>query len=598
MDVRLKSKHLYAFGSYRLDSVERVLRRDGQPVTLPPKDLETLLVLVERAGHIVEKEELLEKVWPGVFVEEGNLARHIFNLRQVLGDSPDGRKYIETIPKRGYRFVAPAQEDGEPAFPSLSAPQASQPTQSTVRLGQKSSLWLLLLALPVALGVTVYLVSRHIWPPRNASPQRAMLAVLPFVNLSGDAHEDYFADGLTEEMIAQLGQLQPAQLGVIARTSTVRYKDTKETAAQIARELGVGYLLEGSVRRGGDRVRVTAQLIQAAEQTHLWAETYERPLTDVLSIQREIAEKITHSLSIQLLPAATSVSASSHVNLESYDKYLLGLHELGQGTRESENKAIQYFQEGIAKDPKDARLYAALAEAYDAVTTYYSSPAEVMPRAKEAALRAVELDPNLGSAHVRLGYVRLFFDWDWPAAEREYRRALEINPSLPEAQLGYANYLATLGHFDEAISRVRQAYLFDPLALESRNEALWIYYFSGRMPETVEQCKKTIELEPAAGLPYAMLAMAYAQMGQRTETLQAAKNAIRLANSPSVITTTASALAHVGQGSEAKQLLSKALEQAKERYVCRFLVADAYVELGDTEKALESLEQGFLQRST
>src|SRR5882724_4734403 len=401
MGVRLKSKHLYAFGSYRLDSVERVLRRDGQPVTLPPKDLETLLVLVERAGHIVEKEELLEKVWPGVFVEEGNLARHIFNLRQLLGDSPDGRKYIETIPKRGYRFVAPVQEDGEPAFPSLSAPQASQPTQSTVRLGQKSSLWLLLLALPVALGVAVYLVSRHIWPPRNASPQRAMLAVLPFVNLSGDAHEDYFADGLTEEMIAQLG--------VIARTSTVRYKDTKETAAQIARELGVGYLLEGSVRRGGDRVRVTAQLIQAAEQTQLWAETYERPLTDVLSIQREIAEKITHSLSIQLLPAATSVSASSHVNLESYDKYLLGLYELGQGTRESENKAIQYFQESIAKDPKDARLYAALAEAYTAMNTYYSSPTEVMPRAKEAALRALELNPNLASARVKLGDVHLLF---------------------------------------------------------------------------------------------------------------------------------------------------------------------------------------------
>src|SRR5882672_7407219 len=596
MDVRLKLKHLYGFGSYRLDAMERVLLRDGQPITLPPKDLETLLVLVERAGHIVEKEELLEKVWPGVFVEEGNLARHIFNLRQVLGDSPDGRKYIETIPKRGYRFVAAVQEDPEATAP-YSTVQDSEQAQTTVHFGQKRSLWLWPITLSVLAAAGV-LIERHFWPPRNAPPQRAMLAVLPFVNLSGDAHEDYFADGLTEEMIAQLGQLQPAQLGVIARTSTVRYKDTKETAAQIARELGVGYLLEGSVRRGGDRVRVTAQLIQAAEQTHLWAETYERPLTDVLSIQREIAEKITHSLSIQLLPAATSVSASSHVNLESYDKYLLGLHELGQGTRESENKAIQYFQEGIAKDPKDARLYAALAEAYDAVTTYYSSPAEVMPRAKEAALRAVELDPNLGSAHVRLGYVRLFFDWDWPAAEREYRRALEINPSLPEAQLGYANYLATLGHFDEAVSRVQQAYLFDPLALESRKEALWIYYFSGRMPETVEQAQKTIELEPDAGLPHAMLAMAYAQMGKRPETLQAAENAIRLANSPSIITATAAALAHVGQNREAKQLLSKALEQAKERYVCRFLVADAYVELGDTEKALESLEQGFLQRST
>jgi TolB-like protein/DNA-binding winged helix-turn-helix (wHTH) protein/cytochrome c-type biogenesis protein CcmH/NrfG len=592
----LKAKHLYGFGSYHLDAVERVLLRDGQPVTLPPKDLETLLVLVERAGHIVEKEELLEKVWPGVFVEEGNLARHIFNLRQVLGENPDGRKYIETIPKRGYRFVAAVQEDPEATAP-YSTVQDSEQAQTTVHFGQKRSLWMWPLALAV-LAVTGILIARHFWPQRNPSPQRAMLAVLPFINLSGDAHEDYFADGLTEEMIAQLGQLQPAQLGVIARTSTARYKDTKETVAQIARELGVGYLLEGSVRRGGDRVRVTAQLIQAGEQTHLWAETYERPLTDVLSIQREIAEKITHSLSIQLLPAATSVSANSRLNVESYDKYLLGLHELGEDTRESVNRAIQYFQEAIALDPKDARLYAALAAAYDAATTYYSSPAEVMPRAKEAALRAVELDPTLGSAHVRLGYVRLFFDWDWPAAEREYRRALEINPSLPEAQLGYANYLATLGHFDEAVSRVQQAYLFDPLALESRKEALWIYYFSGRMPETVEQAQKTIELEPDAGLPHAMLAMAYAQMGKRPETLQAAENAIRLANSPSIITATAAALAHVGQNREAKQLLSKALEQAKERYVCRFLVADAYVELGDTEKALESLEQGFLQRST
>ena len=599
MGVLLKEKRLYQFGSYRLDAMERVLLRDGQPVTLPPKDLETLLVLVERAGHIVEKEELLDKVWPGVFIEEGNLARHIFNLRQVLGDSPDGRKYIETIPKRGYRFVAAVREDGEPAAPHPPVPQASgpAPTPVSVPLLQKRNFWLWPVTLSVLAAVGI-LIGRHFWPPRNAPPQKAMLAVLPFVNLSGDAHEDYFADGLTEEMIAQLGQVQPAQLGVIARTSTVRYKGTKETAAQIARELGVGYLLEGSVRRGGDRVRVTAQLIQSAEQTHLWAETYERPLADVLSIQREIAEKITHSLSMQLLPAATSVSANPHLNLESYDKYLLGLHELGEDTRESVNRAIQYFQEAIALDPKDARLYAALAAAYDAATTYYSSPAEVMPRAREAALQAVALDPNLASAHVRLGYVRLFYDWDWPAAEREYRRALEINPSLPEAQLGYANYLSTLGHFDEALSRVQQAYLFDPLALESRKEALWIYYFSGRMPETVEQAQKTIELEPAAGLPHAMLAMVYAQMGKRPETLHAAENAIRLANSPSVITATAAALAHVGQNREAKQLLSKALEQAKERYVCRFLVADAYVELGDTDKALESLEQGFLQRST
>jgi TolB-like protein/DNA-binding winged helix-turn-helix (wHTH) protein/Tfp pilus assembly protein PilF len=599
VDARLKSKHLYGFGSYRLDALERVLLRDGQPVTLPPKDLETLFVLVERAGHIVEKDELLEKVWPGVFVEESNLARHIFNLRQVLGDTPDGRKYIETIPKRGYRFVAAVHADSESPAPPLTPSQTSDQDQTAVPvpLRPKRSFWLWPLALLAALALTTVLVSRHFWPPRNPFPQRAMLAVLPFANLSGDAHEDYFADGLTEEMIAQLGQLQPAKLGVIARTSIVRYKDTKETAAQIGRELGVGYLLEGSVRRGADRVRITAQLIQAGEQTHLWAETYERPLTDVLSIQREIAEKITHSLSIQLLPAPAGVPASAPVNLESYDKYLLGLHELGQGTRESENRAVQYFQEAIAKDPKDARFHAALAQAYAAMRTYYSSPTEVMPHAKEAALRALELDPNLASAHALLADVNVFFDWDWSAGEAEYRRALEINPNLPGAQLGYASYLATLGRFDEAISRVQLAYLFDPLALENRNEALWIYYFSGRMPETVEQAKKTIELEPAAGLPYAMLALAHARMGQRPETLLAAESAVRFADSLTVITPTASALAQVGEGGQARQLLKKVLDQAKDRYVCRFTVAAVYADLGEKEKALESLEQGFLQRS-
>jgi TolB-like protein/DNA-binding winged helix-turn-helix (wHTH) protein len=594
----LKAKHLYGFGLYRLDPEERVLLRDGQPVMLPPKDLETLLVLVESAGHIVDKEELLNKVWPGVFIEEGNLARHIFNLRQVLGDSPDGRKYIETIPRRGYRFVAAVQVDGdEPAAaPSVSS-HASEPAEATVVPRQRRALWLGLLTLSVVLALTAYLVSRRFWPKANPSPERAMLAVLPFVNLSGDAHEDYFADGLTEEMIAQLGQLQPAKLGVIARTSIVRFKGTKENVAQIGQELGVGYLLEGSVRRGGDRVRITAQLIRATEQTHLWAESYERPLIDVLNIQREIAEKITHSLSIQLLPAATN-STSPTFNLESYDKYLLGLHELGEDTQETVNKAIQYFQEGIARDPKDARLYSALASAYNAATTYYSSPAEVMPRAKEAALQAVAIDPNLGSAHVRLGYVRLFYDWDWSAAEREYRRALEINPSLPEAQLGYADYLGTLGRFDEALSRVQQAYLYVPLAIESRKEALWIYYFSGRMPETIAQAQKTIELEPSAGTPYAILALAYAHLGKPAETLRAAEDTIRISNSPSLIATVASALARAGQTAKAKQFLEAALEKAKKQYVCRFIVADAYADLGENEKALESLEQGFLQRST
>jgi len=592
----LKVKHVYEFGAYRLDTEERVLVRDGQAVAIPPKDLETLVVLVERAGHIVGKDELLEKVWPGVFIEENNLARRVFNLRQVLGEGPDGKQYIDTVPKRGYRFVGSVRELGDGVDASRLTPAPVSLPEPSPRLSRRTTLWVG--AFAAVLVIAASLVAHYFWRARNTSPQKVMLAVLPFENLSGDSNEDYFSDGLTEEMIAQLGQVQPSRLGVIARTSTVRYKHTNESITRIGQELGVGYVLEGSVRRGVGRVRVTAQLIHVEQQTPVWAETYERPLDDVLNIQREIAQRITNSLSIELLPAGITSDGNAHINLESYDKYLLGLHELGQGTQNSVTKAIQYFQEAIEKDPRDARLYSALSQAYNAATTYYSSPAEVMPRAKQAALKAVELDSNLAGAHVNLGYVHLFYDWDWPSAEKEYRRALEINPSSPEAQLGYANYLGTLGRFDEALSRVQQAYLYDPLAVESRNEALWIYYFSGRMPETVEQCHKTIELEPAAGTPYIVLAMAYAQMGKRSETLRAADDAVRFADFPSGNATTASALAQVGEKIKAKKVLDRALEQAKQQYVCRFIVATAYTELGDNEKALDSLEEAFLQRST
>jgi TolB-like protein/Tfp pilus assembly protein PilF len=458
--------------------------------------------------------------------------------------------------------------------------------------------WIALALVTLMSGLAAMYTVRWNDPAAESRETRTMLAVLPFENLSEHDVQEYFADGLTEEMTAQLGQLQPAKLGVVARTSTVRYKQTNATAAQIGQELGVDYLLDGSVRRAGDRVRVIAQLVDVSKQTQLWTETYERPVTDVLHIQREIADHLVRSLSIQLLPARSSASAAGPVNPESYDKYLLGLHAIGKGTREGGNKGIAYLKEALAKNPGNARMHAALAQAYTAVTTYYSSPTEVMPLARDAAQRALALDPELAAAHVTLGNVRLLFDWDWSGAEREYRRALEINPNLPEANLGYATYLATLGRFDEAISRVKQAYRFDPLALESRNEALWIYYFSGRMHETVEQCQKTIDLEPAAGLPYTMLALAHAHLGQRAETLRAAESAIRLANSPTILTTTASALARAGQHVEARQLLNRALGLAQERYVCRFNVAAAYVDLGDTEQAFASLEQAYLQRST
>src|SRR5947209_4102003 len=255
------TKHLYKFGGYCLDVEERVLRRGDEPLTLPPKDLETLIVLVQRAGHIVEKEELLEKVWPGVFIEEGNLSRRIFNLRQVLGDGSDGQKYIETIPRRGYRFVAEIEEDVSPA-PLVASEGAAAPVreqkQTATSHNRTRALW------AVAIAILFVLIGglalRRFSIAGHASSKKVMLAVLPFANMSGDPHNEYFADGFTEEMITQLGQLQPTRLGVIARTSAMHYKSSKMNAAQICQELGVNYLLEGSVRQAGDRVRITAQL--------------------------------------------------------------------------------------------------------------------------------------------------------------------------------------------------------------------------------------------------------------------------------------------------------------------------------------------------
>jgi len=580
------------FGTFEVDFRTGELRKNGLKVKLHTQPLAVLEVLLEQPGEIVTREELRQRLWGSdTFVDfEQGLNKAINKLREALGDQADNPRYIETMPRRGYRFVSPVSL---PPAPSLEIPQPAK--ESRFRI------WPIAVAAAavVLVAFVIYWASGRKVSTQASSSARVMLAVLPFQNLSGDNSEDYFSDGLTEEMISQLGQLQPSRLGVIARTSAMRYKDTKQSIAQIGRELGVGYLLEGSVRHAGERVRITAQLIQSSDQTHLWAESYEANLTDILKVQTEIAEKITNSLRLELLPEQGSKEANSHFEPEAYRKYLLGLEEFRNGTREGESKAIQDLKDAIAADPNNARLYAALGSVYAASHTFLRSPAEVMPPAKEAALKALALDPNLAGAHATLGYVSLFFDRDWARAEAEYHRALDLNPSLPDAQLGYASYLATLGRFEEAISRIQQAYVVDPLATERRADALWIYYFSGRLQETVEQAQKAIEMEPQAGLPYAQLALALADQGQGAKALSAAENAIRFSeDSPSVVATAASAVARAGQHEKARQILRHALELAKTQYVCQFIVAGVYADLGEKQKALDSIELAFQQKST
>ena len=579
------------FGVFEADFRAGELRKSGVKIKLHAQPLAVLKILLERAGDVVTREELQQKLWgSNTFVDfDHGLNKTINKLRDALSDNADTPRYIETLPRRGYRFIAPVTL---PAPAPLLIPPPPQ------KSGSRLTIWAAGAAV-VLLAFAAYWFGWRNRATHAPAPEKAMLAVLPFENLSGDDGEDYFADGLTEEMIAQLGQLQPTHLGVIARTSAMRYKHTKESITQIGHELGVNYLLEGSVRLAGQRVRITAQLIQAGDQTHLWAESYEKPLTDILKVQREIAERITGSLRLELLPSQKNVASEAHFDPEAYRKYLLGLNESRKGTREGFEKGVRDFQDAIAIDPQNARPYAALAEAYSGAVPYYMAPQDAREPIRQAIRKALELDPNSANAHATMGDVALLFDWDWPAAKVEYDRALELNPNLPEAHLAYEIYLATLGRHDEATAHARQAYLSDPLAVETRTWTLWVNYFSGHLQETVDEAKRTLEIEPQAALPYALLAVASADLGHKEEAAQAAQNALRLGgDSGSVIVTAASALARAGEKDRSRQALNQALAMEKNRYVCNFLIAGAYLDLGENDHAYDAMEKAFRQRST
>src|SRR5438876_2090941 len=516
MGVLLKEKRLYQFGSYRLDAMERVLLRDGQPVTLPPKDLETLLVLVERAGHIVEKEELLDKVWPGVFVEEGNLARHIFNLRQVLGDSPDGRKYIETIPRRGYRFVAAVLEDAEPSALHMAAPQASDQVQTTARRHRLR--WLLTAGLASALIVALGgfnvggFRERLLGSTKHVKIQS--LAVLPLENLSKDPEQEYFADGMTDELITDLAKI--ASVRVISRGSVIRYKGSKKPLPEIARELNVDAVVEGTVLRSGDRVRITAQLIHAQSDRHLWAESYERDLRDVLKLQSDVALAIAQQSKIKVKPQERQrLVASRIVNPDAYELLLRAQYHHNEWTRNGFFKAREDIEQALAKDPGFALAHAWRGEIYFGVGWDGDLPVdEAYPTARAAALHALELDPSVAEAHFVLGYVRCTYDWNRIEAENDMRQAVESNPNSPWAHWAHAWHLMLFENYEDAIGEMRRARNLDPFNPLMSSGLTRILALARRYDEALELGQTTIELNPQHPSTYTTLAETFAWSGR------------------------------------------------------------------------------------
>ncbi len=450
----------------------------------------------------------------------------------------------------------------------------------------------------VITGAVIYGVRSRIWPHAKPPAGRIMLVVLPFENLSGDPTQEYFSDGLTEEMISRLGQMEPRRLGIIARTSASPYKGTKKRVDEIGKELGVNYILEGTVRRAADRVRVSAQLIQVSDQTHLWAKSYERNLRDIFTLQDEIAQAIANEIEISLTPEQqVRFASSAPTSPEAHEAYLKGRYYLTRIAGRDLEKALEYFQQATKIDSNYALGYAGLAETYNAMNTMYRAPIETVPKARAAATKAVELDQTLAEAHVSLGRVHLFYDWDWPGAEKELLRGLTLNQNLPEAHLGYASYLATIGRFEESIDQLRMAYLLDPLSVSSRLEGLTNFYVARRYEETLELCRKIRELPPDFTEPFSTEAFVYAHTGRFREATRAAGQAARHGNNPIDIAKAAQAYAESGNKEEARILLRHLLAEARERFVCGYNVATVYAALGEVDRAFSWLQEGIRQRT-
>ena len=455
------------------------------------------------------------------------------------------------------------------------------------RWGLAASASVIVALVVLLIGLNVNGLRERLLRQAVTAPIRS-LAVLPLQNLSADPEQQYFADGMTEQLTADLGQI--SALRVISRTSAMHYKGTNKTLPEIAGELHVDAVVEGSVERSGNQVRITAQLIEASTDRHLWAKSYDRDLTSVLTLQNEVVTAIAKEVRIKLTPREQShLTNARPVDPKAHEAYVRGLYELRKQTPESIEKAIAYFHQAVALDPSEALAYASLADAYYDQSSLLRAPLEVMPKAKAAAARAIELDDTLAEAHASLGYVKLMFDWDWPGAAAEFHRSLELNPNLPQAHTGYANYFLTLRRTDEAVEELRQAQAIDPLVPVSHLSLQYLLFNARRFEEAIEVAKQ-------AGSD-TVLALSYAELGRPRDAIAAADRAARTARNPVTLAQIASVYAMSGKRDKTRAMLKGIEAQAQQRYICGFTVACVYATLGDNEQAFAWLEKAYLSRS-
>jgi TolB-like protein/DNA-binding winged helix-turn-helix (wHTH) protein len=614
--MSLQTKAVFEFGRFRLDPAERQLLRDGVPVRLPPKAFDALVFLVENRGRLLEKDELLHKVWPDTFVEESNLAQHISILRKALQGAEDDPPLIETVPTRGYRFIAEVRElrdsflDGNP-LPAGTPGAGSVPgvSESGVKEVGSPRRRLRVAAITLA-GIVVLVAALVLMAPifkreRSSTPKPIeSLAVLPLQNLSGDPAQDYFADGMTEALITDLAKIPG--LKVISRTSIMQYKDSHQRLPKIAQELGVDGIVEGSVLRSGDRVRITAQLVRGSTDQHIWAESYERDLRDLVVLEDEVSRSIAGQIQKRIaLPApalaAASAATVSAATLQAREDYLKGRYFWNLRNEAGYLKAIEYFQTAVTEDPQYAEAYAGLADAYALLGSMPVSKiprSTAMPRAKEMALTALKLDDSLADAHTSLAFVEMHYEWKFPEAEQEFKRAIDLNPNYSTAHQWYAIDLAALGRMDEAVAEIQRARQTDPLSAIINTDVAEILYWARRYEEAQLQARATIEMDPNFAHAHRVLERIYGDKRMFLEAIAEGQRAVALTGGDAwMLLELASTYALAGKKTEMQDCMRRAASASPGGVLPEIgTTAEIYVELGEVDRAFQVLESLYGRR--
>jgi TolB-like protein/DNA-binding winged helix-turn-helix (wHTH) protein/Flp pilus assembly protein TadD len=608
----LRPNSVVRFGTYEVSLQSGEVRKSGLRIKVQQQPLKLLEILLEHPGEVVTREELRSRVWPnesfGDFDQALNIA--IGKLRSALGDSAENPRFIETLPKRGYRFIADVSVVDTDARPKRQEPvagdlPATDPGHKIQGIGlavssQRRLLPTRWIIVAMALVLSLAILSVWLFRSRALGPTGIRsIAVLPLENLSGDASQNYFADGMTDELITDLAQI--SALRVISRTSVMVYKGARKSLPQIARELNVDAVVEGTVLRSGDQVRITAQLIEASTDKHLWSQSYEGELRDTLALQNRVASAIADQIRINLTPQEQAALKNVRVvNPEAYESYLKGRYFWNKRTADGLKVALAYFNQAIEEDPKYAQAYSGLTDTYALLGDWQyavMTPKEAFPKAKAAAIKALELDSMLGEAHNSLAFVLDGFDWDFDSAGKEFRRAIELSPGYATAHHWYAWHLSLLGRYDEAIAEMRKAENLDPLSLIINADLAELLVLAHSYDESIRQSRKTIEMDPNFALAHNQLAQAYLQKHMYDEAVAELQKAVQLSgDSPTCIANLARAYVASGNRSEAVKLLGDLKKRSNPSYSNVSEIAMIYASLGNTDQAMNWLEKGYEER--